>query len=154
MAALAALLAMAFAASASAQLADKKGMTLPEAKKLVAAAENAATKGNAHMSFAVLDEGGHLVAFERMDGASLVTGEFAQAKAKSAVLYKAPTDGFSDGLAKGRIAILRLPGAVPFGGGFPLMASGQLVGAIGCSGGNTPTQDSEVCKVAVEALGK
>jgi uncharacterized protein GlcG (DUF336 family) len=152
--ALAGALACGFAASASAQLADRKAMTLTEAKKLLAAAEDAATKGNAHMALAVLDEGGHLVAFERMDGASLVTGEFAQAKAKASVMYRAPTDVFSDGLAKGRTALLALPEAVPFGGGFPLMVNGQLVGAIGCSGGNTPTQDSEVCKVAVATLGK
>lgn len=153
-AALAAMVAVGFAASASAQLADKKGMTLAEAKKLLAAAEDAATKGNAHMGIAVLDEGGHLVAFERMDGAALVTVKFAQVKAKASVLYKAPTDAFADGLGKGRTAILGLPDAVPFGGGFPLMANGQVVGAIGCSGGNTPTQDSEVCKVAVAALSK
>jgi glc operon protein GlcG len=152
--ALVGVVALAFAGQASAQLADKKGMTLAEAKKLIAAAEDAATKGKAHMSFAVLDEGGHLTAFERMDGASLVTAEFAQAKAKTSVLYKAPTDVFSDGLAKGRTAILGLPEVVPFGGGFPLKVGDQVVGAIGCSGGNTPTQDSEVCKVAAEALGK
>lgn len=143
-----------FATAASAQLTDKKAMTLAEATKLLAAAEDAATKGNAHMSVAVLDDGGHLVAFLRMDGASLVTADFAQAKAKTAVMYKAPTDVFSDGLSKGRTAILGLPDVVPFGGGFPLMVNGQLVGAIGCSGGNTPTQDSEVCKAAADTLSK
>src|SRR6185312_1491375 len=90
MAALAALLAVGFAGAASAQLADKKGMTLAEAKKLVAAAEDAATKGNAHMGIVVLDEGGHMVAAERMDGAALVTIEFARKKAMTSVLYKAP----------------------------------------------------------------
>ena len=152
--AFASAVACGMAASASAQLADRKGMTLSEAKKLIAAAEDAAMKGKAHMSFAVLDEGGHLVAFERMDGAALVTVEFAQAKAKTSVLYKAPTDVFSEGLAKGRTAILGLPEVAPFGGGFPLKAGDQVVGAIGCSGGNTPTQDSEVCKAAAAALGK
>jgi glc operon protein GlcG len=152
--AIAGVLATGFALSASAQLADRKGMTLAEAKKLLAAAEDAAQKGNAHMGLAVLDEGGHLVAFERMDGASLVTVEFAQDKAKTAVMYRAPTDVFSARLSKGGVAILGLPEMAPFGGGFPLMVGGQVVGAIGCSGGNTPTQDSEVCKVAVAALGK
>jgi glc operon protein GlcG len=152
--AIAGVLTTGFALSATAQLADRKGMTLAEAKKLLAAAEDAAQKGNAHMGLAVLDEGGHLVAFERMDGASLVTVEFAQAKAKTAVMYRAPTDVFSAGLSKGGVAILGLPEMAPFGGGFPLMVGGQVVGAIGCSGGNTPTQDSEVCKVAVAALGK
>jgi len=153
-----AVMLMAVAALAAspthAQLADKKALTLAEAKKLIAAAEDAATKGTAHMSFAVLDEGAHILAFERMDGASLVTGEFAIKKAKSSVLYKAPTEGFSDALGKGRTAILGLPEAVPFGGGVPLMANGQLVGAIGCSGGNTPTQDSEVCGAAAATLSK
>ena len=151
---LAGVLACFHAATASAQLADRKGMTLAEAKKLLAAAEDAATEGKAPLGLAELDEGGHLVAFERMDGASLVTVEFAQAKAKTSVMYKAPTDVFSDGLAKGRTAILGLPDVTPFGGGFPLLMNGQVVGAIGCSGGNTPTQDSEVCKAAAETLGK
>jgi glc operon protein GlcG len=144
----------AFHSQVFAQLADKKALTLAEAKKLVAAAEAAATKGTAHMSFAVLDDGGHLLAFERMDGASLVTGKFAQAKAMASVMYKAPTDGFSDALGKGRTAILALPDAVPFGGGLPLKMGDQVVGAIGCSGGNTPTQDTEVCTAAAETLRK
>ena len=153
-AAIAGIVATGFALSASAQLAEKKGMTLAEAKKLLAAAEDAAQKGNAHMGLAVLDDGGHLVAFERMDGASLVTVEFAQAKANTAVMYKAPTDVFSTGLSKGGagVAILGLPQMAPFGGGFPLIVDGQVVGAIGCSGGNSPTQDSEVCKAAVAAV--
>lgn len=154
LAALAGAVALGFAGSASAQLADKKGMTLAEAKKLIAAAEDAATKGNAHMGIVVLDDGGHLVAAERMDGAVLVTVDFARKKAKTSVLYKAPTDVFGDGLGKGRTAILGLPGVAPFGGGFPLMVNGQLVGAIGCSGGNTPTQDSEVCGAAAKTLSK
>jgi glc operon protein GlcG len=152
--AIAGLTAMGFVGSASAQLADKKAMTLAEAKKLLAAAEDAATKGNAHMGIVVLDDGGHLVAGERMDGAVLVTVEFATKKAKTSVLYKAPTDVFSDGLGKGRTAILGLPGVAPFGGGFPLIVNGQVVGAIGCSGGNTPTQDSEVCGAAAKTLSK
>jgi glc operon protein GlcG len=152
--ALVGVLALGFAGSAGAQLADTKGMTLAVAKKLIAAAEDAANKGHAHLGIAVLDGGGHLVAFERMDGAVLVTVEFAQAKAKTAVMYKAPTDVFSQALAKGTTAILRLPDVVPFGGGFPLKVGDQLVGAIGCSGGNTPTQDSEVCNATADTLGK
>jgi uncharacterized protein GlcG (DUF336 family) len=151
---LAAMLALGFAGSASAQLADKKSMTLSEAKKLIGAAEDAATKGSAHLGIVVLDDGGHLVAAERMDGAVLVTVEFAIKKAKTSVLYKAPTDVFSDGLGKGRTAILGLPEMAPSGGGFPLIVNGQVVGAIGCSGGNTPTQDSEVCGAAAKTLSK
>jgi uncharacterized protein GlcG (DUF336 family) len=147
------MLAVGFAGSASAQLADTKGMTLAVAKKLLAAAEDAATKGKAHLGIVVLDGGGHLVAAERMDGAALVTVEFARKKAMTSVLYKAPTDVFSDGLGKGGTAILGLPGVVPFGGGFPLKAGDKVVGAIGCSGGNAPTQDSEVCKAAADTLG-
>lgn len=154
LAALAGVFSLGLAGSADAQLADTKGMTLGVAKKLIAAAEDAAIKGHAHLGIAVVDGGGHLVAFERMDGAALVTVEFAQAKAHTAVMYKAPTDVFSQALAKGSTAILGLPQVVPFGGGFPLKAGDQVVGAIGCSGGNTPTQDSEVCKAAADTLGK
>lgn len=150
--AIAGVLATGFALSATAQLADKKGMTLAEAKKLLAAAEDAAQKGDGHLGLAVVDEGGHLVAFERMDGAVLVTVEFAEAKAKAAVMYKAPTDVFGNLVSKGAVAILGLPQMVPFAGGFPLMVDGQLVGAIGCSGGKPPNQDSDVCKAAIAAV--
>ena len=155
MAALVTMLGMALVAtSAQAQLADKKVLTLAEAKKLVAAAEAAAIKGEGHLSIAVLDDGAHLVLFQRMDGASLITGEFAQKKAKSAVLYRAPTKVFGEALANGRTAIASLPGAVVFEGGIPLMVGGQLVGAIGCSGGKSPAQDSEVCEAGAAALSK
>jgi glc operon protein GlcG len=145
---------VAFAAGAEAQIVEKKALTLAEAKKLIATAEAAAVKGSAHMGIAVLDDGGHPIALERMDGAVLVTVEFAEAKARASVMYKAPTDVFSDGVGKGRTAIMALPEVTPFGGGFPLKVGDDLVGAIGCSGGNTPTQDSEVCGAAAETLGK
>jgi len=153
-----ALLLIAFgtiaAMPADAQLADKKALTLAEAKKLIGAAEAAATKGEAHMSFAILDDGAHLVLFQRMDGASLVTGEFAIKKARTSVMYKAPSKVFGEGIAAGRTAILGLPDAAPFEGGIPLMAGGQLIGAIGCSGGKSPAQDSEVCEAAAATLTK
>jgi glc operon protein GlcG len=151
---MAAILAAGFAAQASAQLAEKKVLTLAEAKKLVAAAESAAAKGDNHVAIAVLDDGGHIVLAERMDGAVLVTTRFAVAKAKTAVMYHAPSAVFADALNKGHLAILRLPEVVPFGGGFPLVADGQLIGAIGCSGGKAPTDDVTICEAGAAALGK
>lgn len=149
----AAILGALVAPPASAQLVDRKALTLAMAKKLVAAAEDAASKGGNHVAIAVLDDGGHVVLMERMDGAVLVTGKFAVTKARTAVMYRAPSGVFAAALDKGHTAILGLPEVVPFGGGFPLVADGQLVGAIGCSGGKAPTDDATICQAGAAALG-
>jgi glc operon protein GlcG len=148
------ILAIGFAARASAEMAGQKALTLAEAKKLVAAAESAATKGGDHVAIVVLDEGGHVILLERMDGAVLVTDKFAIEKARTAVMYHAPSGVFADALGKGHMAILALPDVTPFGGGIPLMVDGQLVGAIGCSGGKAPPDDVKICEAGAAALGK
>jgi uncharacterized protein GlcG (DUF336 family) len=74
-------------------------------------------------------------------------------KARSATRYKRPTKAFQDTLAGGGdgFRVLRLEGAIPVDGGFPLVADGKIVGAIGCSGA-TSAQDGQVCKVAADSL--
>ena len=154
LAALAALAVMLGAADAAhAQLIDKKTLSLAAAKKIVAAAATDATKNNLSMAFAVVDDGGHLVLFERMDAAQIGSIDVAIRKARSAAFYRRPTKVFEDGVIAGRSVILSLDGVMPIEGGLPLMADGKLVGAIGVSGGTAP-QDGVVAAVGVAALGK
>jgi glc operon protein GlcG len=137
----------------SAQLADKKVLTLEAAKKVAAAAEAEAKKNNWAQTIAIVDDGGHLVYLERIDETFTGTVRVAIEKAKSAMGFKRPTKEFSDALAAGRQAVLGLHGAVPLEGGILLMAGGKAIGAIGVSGGLT-AQDEQVAKAGAAALPK
>ena len=142
----AALAAMIFAGcfgAASAQLADKKALTLAEAKKVAEAAAAEAKKNNFTMCIAIVDDGAHLVYFERIDETQIGSIDVALEKAKSAMLFKRPTKVFEDGVANGRNALLRLTGSLPIEGGVPITVGGKVIGAIGVSGG-TAQQDGQV----------
>jgi len=138
-------------ATVSAQLADKKALTLDAEKKIAAAAEAEAKKNNWRVVIAVLDDGGQLVYLQRIDETQIGSIEVAIGKARSAVLFKRPTKAFEDALVGGRMAILGVTGAVPLEGGLPLMADGRVIGAIGVSG-VTSAQDGQVAKAGADAL--
>lgn len=106
------------------------------ARKAVAAAVAEARKGGWLMAAAVVDPGGTLVYFERMDGVQNGSVPVAIGKARSAALFKRPTKAFQDAVAGGGLGlrVLGLEGAVPIDGGLPLVVGGELVGAIGLSG--------------------
>jgi glc operon protein GlcG len=149
------LLAVALmAGSSSAQLAEKKTLTLAVAKQIAAAAEAEAIKNNFSMVIAVLDDGGNLIFLERMDETQLASIQIAQGKAHTALAFKRPTKALEDAVAGGRNAILSFPGAVLVEGGLPLTTpEGKIIGSIGCSGGTSP-QDGIVAKAGVDALAK
>jgi uncharacterized protein GlcG (DUF336 family) len=146
-------MALGAGAVAHAQLVDRKALTLAEAKKIVAAAQADATKSNLAMAIAIVDEGGHLLLFEKMDGTQTGSVAIAIAKARSAMLFKRPTKVFEDAVAGGRTVILALEGALPIEGGLPMTAGGAVIGAIGVSGG-TAQQDGVVAAAGLAALGK
>ena len=139
------------AGAASAQLIDKKALSLAAAKKVAAAAEAEAMRNKFTMSIAVIDDGGFVVYQETIDETQRGSIETALAKARSALFYKRPTKAFQDALAGGRTALLALPGAIPIEGGIPLSVDGQVIGAIGVSGG-TSAQDAQVAQAGASAL--
>jgi uncharacterized protein GlcG (DUF336 family) len=145
------LISVMLAATASAQLADKKALTLAAAKKMAAAAEAEATKNNWRMVIAIVDDGGQLIYLQRTDETQAGSIKVAIQKAKSAVMFKRPTKVWEDAVAGGRNAILGLSGAVPIEGGTPIMLDGKLLGAVGVSGG-TAAQDGQVAKAGIDAL--
>ncbi|MEX2264382.1 MAG: heme-binding protein [Bryobacteraceae bacterium] len=134
-------------------LATRKVLTLEGAKRIAAAAETEARNNKWNVVIAILDEGGHLLYLERMDGTQIGSLAVAQEKAASAVKFKRPTKVFEDGVAGGRNAILKLPAAMPIEGGLPLTSDGAVVGAIGVSG-VTSQQDGQIAKAGVDALAK
>ena len=128
-------------------------INLDTAKKIAASAIAEAAKNNWTMAVAILDTGGNLVYFEKMDGTQTGSVRVAISKGRSAVLFKRPTKAFQDMLAAGGegLRMLRLEGAVPIEGGLPLLMDGKIVGAIGVSGG-TSQQDGLVAKAGAETL--
>lgn len=130
-------------------------ITTADAKKVAAAAVAEAEKNNLRMAIAVVDAGGSLIYFERMQDTQLASAEIAIQKARSAVLFRRPTKMFQDTLAGGGdgLRVLGLAGAVPVDGGVPLVVSGKLIGAVGASGGSS-SQDGQVANAALAGLPK
>ncbi len=150
--AVAAFAALALAPfGASAQLSDKKALTLDAAKKIAVAAEAEARKNSWNVVIAIVDDGGHLVYLQRIDGTQTGSIDVAIGKARTAAAFKRPTKVF-DELAKNRPSIVTIgTDAVLLEGGVPIMAGGQLVGAVGVSG-VTSAQDAQVAEVGIAAL--
>src|SRR4051794_6392227 len=125
---------------------------LADAKQAAAAAVAEVAKvGSAPDAIAIVDHGGFLIYFERMDNTQLGSVEIAIDKARSAALFRRPSKVFEDALAGGRTAILALHGATPLEGGLPLVSGGKIVGAIGASGG-TAQQDGQVAKAGADTI--
>ena len=142
------------AVTASAQLMDKKGLTLEAAKKVAAAAEEEALKNKWTVVIAIVDEGGNLVYLQRLDETQIGSIEVAIQKARTSVSFKRPTKALEDAvITGGRTVVLSLPGAVPIEGGLPLAVDGKVIGAIGVSG-VTAQQDGQIAKAGVDALAK
>lgn len=137
--------------SVSAQLADKKVLAMDGAKAIARAAEQEAKKQNLNVVIAVVDDGGHLIHLQRLDGAPTGSIEVAIGKARTAAAFKRPTRVL-DELAKTRPAITSIsPNAVLLEGGVPVVAGGQVVGAVGVSGASSQ-QDAQIAEAGIAAL--
>jgi glc operon protein GlcG len=141
-----------FSLPAAAQLADKKALTLEAAKKIAAAAEAEAVKNKWNVVIAIVDDGGHLIYLQRMDGTQTGSVDVAIRKAQTAMSFKRPTKVFEDAIAGGRNALIALHGALPLEGGLPLITGGQPIGAIGVSGVKS-TEDGQIAKAGADAVG-
>lgn len=128
-------------------------VTLEQAKTAAAAALAEARANRWTMAAAIVDPAGLLVYFEKMDGTQLGSVAVAQAKARSAALFKRPTKVFQEALAGGGdgLRVLGLEGVVPVEGGLPLVIAGTIAGAIGVSGGTSP-QDGQCAQAGVDAI--
>lgn len=129
-------------------------ISLERADAAIAAAVVEAKKHNWPLNIAVMDSGGNLVAFKRMDGAQLASIAISEHKARAAATYRRETKIFENGMQEGNLAYLAtLDGIIASRGGIPLVEGGKLIGAIGCSGGSG-SQDEVVCKVGAATINK
>ena len=133
--------------TSNAQTAEKRSLTIEGANKVIAAAVAYAKLNNAPGGvIAVVDDGGNLMALERLDGTFAAGANISIGKARTAVLFKRPTKAFEDIIKNGRTAMVSLPDAyfTPLQGGVPITIEGQIVGGVGVSGAASAQQDEEL----------
>jgi glc operon protein GlcG len=128
-------------------------ISLEKAQAAVQAAAAEANKRGWALNVAVVDSGGSLVTFARMDGAQLASIAVAQHKARAAAKFRRPTKVFEEAMQKGFNYLETIDGIIASRGGIPLVEDGKLIGAIGCSGG-TGSQDEVVCMAGAATINK
>jgi uncharacterized protein GlcG (DUF336 family) len=132
---------------------SKPALELADIKKIAAAAEAEALRNHWAVSIAIVDDGGHLLWLQRLDGAAPVSADIAPAKATTAALGRRDSKGYEDIVSGGRAAFLSvraLPGMLE--GGVVAMKDGQCVGAVGVSGVKS-SQDAQIARAGLEAIG-
>lgn len=132
-----------------AQIIEKRTIGLELARKIAAIAETEAAKNNWNVAISIVDDGGNLIYFGKMDNTQTGSIEVSIQKAKTAINFKRSTKVYEDMVAAGRNAILTVPGVLPIEGGVPFVINGQFIGAIGISGAKS-TEDGVIAKVALD----
>jgi len=129
-------------------------ISLERAQAAIAAAVAESGKRGWKMNVAVVDSGGSLVAFARMDGAQLASIQISEHKARAAAVFRRETKIFENAIQLNQLHyISTLDGVIASRGGIPIIEGGRLIGAIGCSGG-TGSQDEVVCKAGAGTINK
>jgi glc operon protein GlcG len=137
---------------ASAQFAEKKVLTLEIARKIVATAEQEAARNHLAGVIAVVDDGGWPILIERMDHAAyLASVELAPGKARTAALFKKPSQALEDAINHGRVAAVTAQGFTEMQGGLPIVVDGEVIGAIGASF-DTPEHDVQIAQAGLAAV--
>jgi glc operon protein GlcG len=138
--------------AATAQFAEKKVLTLEIARKIVATAEAEAARSHLAGVVAVVDDGGWPILIERMDHAAyLASVELAPGKARTAALFKKPSQALEDSINHGRIAAVTARGFTEMQGGLPIIVDGEVIGAIGVSF-DTPEHDVQIARAGLTAV--
>jgi len=140
-------------ANPAAAVVEKPALTLDGARRVIAAALAEAGRRGTTGVIAVVDDGGNLMAVERIDGTFGAGANVSIGKARTAALFKKPTRAFEEIIAKGRTAMVALPDFTPLQGGIPLLADGQVVGGVGVSGAASAQEDEELALAGAAALG-
>ena len=128
----------------------KPCLTLNDVKKIAAACEAEATKNKWNVVIVILDEGGHLLWLQRMDGATPFNAQVAVEKGRSAAVSRRSTKNWEERIAGGRMAVLNMP-VLPVQGGLPIMHQGECVGAVGISGVQSH-EDEQIAQAGIDAL--
>ena len=144
-------LVMLPARAIEAQLREKQILSLEAADRIAAAAEAEARKRSATVVIVVVDDGGYPLVLKRLNDTQVASVDVGIGKARTAAIFRRPSREFEEQIKNGRVASLVLPGATPLQGGVPLLANGNVVGAIGVSG-NTPQEDEDIALAGAAAF--
>src|SRR6476661_5866923 len=132
---------------------SKQVLTLEEVRKIAAAAEAEALANNWAVTISIVDDGGHLLWLQRLDGAAPISAHIAPSKARTAALGRRESKVYEDMINNGRVSFLSAPeleGLLE--GGVPIVVQGQYVGAVGVSGVKS-SEDVQIAKAGIAALG-
>ena len=128
-------------------------LTLADVKQIAIAAEAEAHANAWAVSIAIVDDGGHLLWLQRLDGAAPVSSHIAPAKARTAALGRRETKLYEDMINQGRTSFLSAPElAGMLEGGVPIVVDGQCIGAVGVSGVKS-VEDAQIARAGIAALG-
>lgn len=128
----------------------KPCLTLADVKKIAAACEAEAVKNNWNVAIVILDDGGHPLWLERLDGATPANAEIALQKARTAALSRRPSKSWEDRITAGRLSMLAMP-VLPVQGGVPIVCQGECVGSIGVSGVQSH-EDEQIAMAGANSL--
>jgi len=130
-------------------------ITLDQAKRVMAAAELQAVENTWQVAITILDSGGNMVMFHKIDNAQLSAVSVSEGKARTALQFKRPSKDLDDAIARGGAGnrLLALKDITPLEGGIPIMIDGRIVGAIGVSGAIS-AQDAQIAKAGADALAR
>ena len=129
---------------------DRPSLTLEDCKLIAAAAEAEARKNKWNVAIAILDDGGHLLHFQRMDGATAANAEIALGKGRTAAVSQRASGMWEERIKAGRISMLAMP-LLPVQGGLPIMVNMDCVGSVGVSGVQSH-EDEQVAQAGIDAL--
>jgi len=129
----------------------KPCLTSADLHKAMAACKAEAEKNNWKVAIAIVDDGGYLLHFDRMDGASTITADVSIGKARTSALTRRPSKFFEERV-KERPAFIGFPAGILIQGGVPIMARGECIGAIGVSGVQSH-EDEQIAQAGATALG-
>ena len=129
----------------------KQYLTLDDTQKILVAAKAEARKNGWAVCIAVVDDGGHLLGFLRLDACAASSIAFAQGKAYSAALRRRPTKSDEDMVNNGRFSALSMPGITFLEGGLPIVINGEIVGAVGVSGVKS-AEDALIAQAGINAI--
>jgi len=131
----------------------KPMLTLEDVKKIAAGAEAEALSNNWAVTFAIVDDGGHLLWLQRLDGAPPISSHIAPAKAHTAALGRRESKIYEDVINGGRVSFLSAPAIQGMlEGGVPVIVDGHVIGAVGVSGVKS-NEDAQIAKAGIAALG-
>jgi uncharacterized protein GlcG (DUF336 family) len=133
-------------------LGTAKYITLEAAKQMAAAGEAEARQNGWTVAIAIVDAGGGLILFHKLDETQAGSIAVAQGKARAAALFRRPSKAMEESIAGGKQGFLAVEGIVPIQGGLPVVVDGKVIGAVGVSG-VTSAQDEQVAQAALRALG-